>query len=173
MAYTGLTVTDEVYNTAKSSHTIPAYPEYTSKTVFDEAFYQDRQEECDRLMGAAIDYHEDVEGPGTPENPGTAVDISDAAISGPTSIIDSGPRYSYILTGTNSEQYTDDYTIQWSGTTGYPNAWDYASDTSDVIGVQVYGTGEPGSEAGRITCTLTERGNTLNSTTLTFDITVS
>ena len=56
MAYTGLVVE---YNGAKgaiddgisNSAFIPAYPQATSSTVYDEAFYWDRQLNCNKLIG--------------------------------------------------------------------------------------------------------------------------
>ena len=55
MAYTGLTVT---YNGTKAAETdgtlnssfIPAYPEITSSTTVNEAFYWARQQQCDKLI---------------------------------------------------------------------------------------------------------------------------
>jgi len=55
MAYTGLIIETTTRNpTARSSHCIPAYPEYNSKTSFDSAFYEDRQESNDALAGGEI-----------------------------------------------------------------------------------------------------------------------
>ena len=54
MAYTGLTITTAVHDEDKSSHCIPAYPQYTSSTVFNDAFYDDRQDSNDALAGTAI-----------------------------------------------------------------------------------------------------------------------
>ena len=56
MAYTGLTVE---YNGTKgaaddgvsNSSFIPAYPQTTSSTVYNEAFYWDRQQNCEKLIG--------------------------------------------------------------------------------------------------------------------------
>jgi hypothetical protein len=36
------------------SHAIPAHPEYNSATDFDDAFYQERRDECDRLVGLPV-----------------------------------------------------------------------------------------------------------------------
>ena len=44
------------------SHAIPVTPEYSSDTEFDGLFYQERRDECDRLMGEPtlpINYHHD------------------------------------------------------------------------------------------------------------------
>ena len=46
----------------KYSHAIPVTPEYYSDTEFDELFYEERRDECDRLMGEPImpiNYHHD------------------------------------------------------------------------------------------------------------------
>ena len=56
MAYTGLVVE---YNGTKATSSdgilnssfIPAYPQATSSTVFNEAFYWSRQQECNKLIG--------------------------------------------------------------------------------------------------------------------------
>jgi len=56
MAYTALTVE---YNGTKASDSdgienssfIPAYPEYTSSTTIDEAFYWEREQNCSKLIG--------------------------------------------------------------------------------------------------------------------------
>ena len=56
MAYTGLVVE---YNGTKgavddgisNSSFIPAYPQATSSTVYNEAFYWDRQQNCNKLIG--------------------------------------------------------------------------------------------------------------------------
>ena len=56
MAYTGLTVvftgtkataSDGIMN----SSFIPAYPQATSSTVYNEAFYWSREQNCDKLIG--------------------------------------------------------------------------------------------------------------------------
>ena len=54
MAYTGLTIETAVKDASMSSHCIPAYPEYTSATTFDAAFYTARQASNDELAGASI-----------------------------------------------------------------------------------------------------------------------
>tara|TARA_Y100001980_G_C14330032_1_gene147723 strand:- start:177 stop:365 length:189 start_codon:yes stop_codon:yes gene_type:complete len=43
MAYNGLTVVTTVVDEDMSSHCIPAYPEYTTSTDFNKAFYTARQ----------------------------------------------------------------------------------------------------------------------------------
>ena len=56
MAYTGLTVE---FNGTKgaaddgilNSSFVPAYPQTTSSTVYNEAFYWERQEACNELIG--------------------------------------------------------------------------------------------------------------------------
>ena len=56
MAYEGLTIERTTRNpTARSSHCIPAYPEYTSKTSFNSGFYEARQESNDALAGGEIE----------------------------------------------------------------------------------------------------------------------
>lgn len=55
MAYTGLTIQTTIQS-ADSSHTIPAYPEYNSSTTFDSAFYTDRQTSNNVLAGGIITY---------------------------------------------------------------------------------------------------------------------
>jgi len=56
MAYTGLTVefsgkkgtaSDGIMN----SSFIPAYPQATSSTVYNEAFYWSREQNCEKLIG--------------------------------------------------------------------------------------------------------------------------
>lgn len=49
MAYTALTIETKVHDVTKSSHCIPAYPEYNSGTTFDAAFYTARQTSNDSL----------------------------------------------------------------------------------------------------------------------------
>ena len=54
MSYSGLTVEYNGTKAAQNDGTenssfIPAYPEYTSSTTFDEAFYWKRQQQCDKL----------------------------------------------------------------------------------------------------------------------------
>ena len=58
MAYDGLTITTAVVDENKSSHCIPAYPQYTSATTFDDAFYTSRQDTNDALAGTTIVYTE-------------------------------------------------------------------------------------------------------------------
>ena len=58
MAYTGLTLTSRVHDITLSSHCIPAYPEYTTETTFDQAFYTERQASNDELAGATITLEE-------------------------------------------------------------------------------------------------------------------
>ena len=50
MAYTALTIETKVHDVTKSSHCIPAYPEYNSGTTFDAAFYTARQASNDALV---------------------------------------------------------------------------------------------------------------------------
>jgi hypothetical protein len=54
MAYTGLTIETTVEDVTLSSHAIPAYPEYDSETVFDAAFYTERQDSNNELAGTTI-----------------------------------------------------------------------------------------------------------------------
>ena len=54
MAYSGLIIETTVHDTTMSSHCIPAYPEYTSATTFDAAFYTERQASNDELAGGPI-----------------------------------------------------------------------------------------------------------------------
>ena len=57
MAYDGLTVE---YNGTKAAETdgtlnssfIPAYPEYYQSTTIDEAFYWQRQQQCNKLIAS-------------------------------------------------------------------------------------------------------------------------
>jgi len=55
MPYTNLTVTyasaRDAVDRPLSSSFIPAYPEYTSATTFDAAFYTLREAECQDLIG--------------------------------------------------------------------------------------------------------------------------
>ena len=60
MAYSGLTITTAVQVEATSSHCIPAYPEYTSSTTFNAAFYTLRQASNDELAGVTITYEEEA-----------------------------------------------------------------------------------------------------------------
>ena len=57
MAYDGLTVEYSGTKAAETDGTenssfIPAYPEYTSNTTFDEAFYWTRQQQCNKLIAS-------------------------------------------------------------------------------------------------------------------------
>ena len=56
MAYSGLTIETAVSSATVDSHCIPAYPEYTSSTTFDTAFYTARKESNDDLAGTTITY---------------------------------------------------------------------------------------------------------------------
>ena len=56
MAYSGLTIETAVYSATLDSHCIPAYPEYSSSTTFDAAFYTERKASNDELAGATISY---------------------------------------------------------------------------------------------------------------------
>ena len=58
MPYTGLTIETAVHNSTVSSHCIPAYPEYYSRTSFNPAFYAERQASNDELAGASITLNE-------------------------------------------------------------------------------------------------------------------
>ena len=55
MAYSGLTIETAVVSATLDSHCIPAYPEYTTATTFDAAFYTERQASNDELAGGPID----------------------------------------------------------------------------------------------------------------------
>ena len=55
MAYEGLTIETAVNSLTMSSHCIPAYPQYTSATTFDAAFYTERQTSNDELAGGEIE----------------------------------------------------------------------------------------------------------------------
>lgn len=165
MAYNGLTIETVVHDTSMSSHSIPAYPEYSSSTTFDKTFYTARRKECDVLVGAAIDYSE----PPVPSPP-PGKDISDAAISGPSSIEDDGAYNEYTLTGANVADYVDGYIIEWTVPDAQKAIWRYKSDTTDVITVQVQGLD---SGSGTITCTFTERADANNTKTITKGITIN
>ncbi len=54
MAYSGVTIETKVHDTTMSSHCIPAYPEYTSATTFDAAFYTARQTSNNALVEGTI-----------------------------------------------------------------------------------------------------------------------
>ena len=53
MAYAGLTIETAVVG-VDDSHCIPAYPEYTSSTTFDTAFYTERRLSNEKLAGGPI-----------------------------------------------------------------------------------------------------------------------
>ena len=163
MPYTGLKVDDTVHDTSKSSHAIPAYPEFNSSTVYNDAYYQERREECDRLMGASIDYHQ---GDGSGSSP--AVDISDAVVSGPNSL-SVGNEYLYSLTGTYDDNYVRDYKVVWAVPSNETAIWEYRSDVTDILIVKASGKS---SGTGTITCTLTERQNTSNIQSFTKTVNV-
>ena len=64
MAYDGLTIETAKYTAdGKYSHCIPAYPEYTTSTDFNSAFYTARRATNDALLGGTIEYQ------GTPVGP--------------------------------------------------------------------------------------------------------
>ena len=56
MAYSGLTIETAVSSATLDSHCIPAYPQYTSSTTFNAAFYTERKAENDKLAGGTITY---------------------------------------------------------------------------------------------------------------------
>ena len=58
------------------SHAIPAHPEYDSATNFDAAFYQERRDENDRLIGIPV---APIEYPGAPPPP-PPVEIPDPGL---------------------------------------------------------------------------------------------
>ena len=53
---TALTVETAVHSATLSSRCIPAYPEYTSSTTFDAAFYAARQAQTDKMVAAEDTY---------------------------------------------------------------------------------------------------------------------
>ena len=161
MAYLGLNIDDTVHNCQKYSHAIPAYPQVTSSTVFDEDFYSERRLECRRLIGGEVDYH-------TLSND-CAVGIEDIDVSGPTEIA-IGEVFFYSLLGSNSESYVEDYEIKWTVPPGQGSIWGYESDTVDVITVQIGGYQIGG---GVITCTLTNRTDPSDITVVTQPITIT
>jgi len=161
MAYQGLNIDDTVHNCNKYSHTIPAYPEFTSSTVFNEDFYLERRKECRRLIGGEVDYH-------TLSND-CAVGIEDIDVSGPTEIA-IGEVFFYSLLGANSGDYVSDYVIKWSVPPGQASIWGYESDTNDVITVQIGGY-QVGN--GVITCTLTNRTDPSDITVVTQPIEIT
>ncbi len=55
MAYEGLIIETAVNSLTMSSHCIPAYPQYTSATTFNAAFYTERQTSNDELAGGEIE----------------------------------------------------------------------------------------------------------------------
>ena len=130
MAYQGLNIDDTVQNCNKYSHTIPAYPEVTSSTVFDDSFYLERRQECKRLIGGNVDYHTlSTECP---------TGIEDIQVGGKTEI-SIGETFFYTLEGEDNDTYVDNYHIVWSRPYGQMSIWGYESDTVDVITVQVAG----------------------------------
>ena len=160
MAYQGLNIDDTVNNCNKYSHTIPAYPETYTSTVFDDDFYLKRRQECNRLVGGNVDYHTlSAECP---------IGIEDIELDGKTEI-SIGETFFYTLEGENSDTYVDDYHIVWSRPYGQMSIWGYESDTVDVITVQVagYQLGD-----GVVTCTLTSRTNPSDVTVVTQPITI-
>jgi hypothetical protein len=160
MAYTGLTIETTVHDPTLSSHTIPAYPEYYSDTTFDAAFYSERRAECDRLVGAAVDYQDDPnQGPGAG---GGAVDLTGITLDGPASIDNDGAKFVFSFTGTGEDEVINDYSVLWSVPAGEGTLWGYASDSSDMQYVQVYGK-QAGGAGGTVTCTFVERGNSANT----------
>jgi hypothetical protein len=161
MAYLGLNIDDTVHNCQKYSHAIPAYPQVTSSTVFDDDFYSERRLECRRLIGGEVDYHT--------LSTDCAVGIEDIDVSGPTEIA-IGEVFFYSLLGSNSESYVEDYEIKWSVPPGQGSIWGYESDTVDVITVQIGGY-QIGS--GVITCTLTNRTDPSDITVVTQPITIT
>ena len=58
MAYTGVTIETAVKDDTKSSHCIPAYPEYYSSTTYDAAFYTARQTSNDKMLAGTITLNE-------------------------------------------------------------------------------------------------------------------
>ena len=166
MAYTGLTIETTVHDTSLSSHAIPAYPEYDSKTTFDDAFYAERRAENDRLIGAAVDYRDDPNQGGSGGG-GAAVDISDAVINGPTSLTQSN-NSSFSLNGLYEDDYVNDYRVVWSVPAGEGTLWEYKSDTTDMLIVLATSLS---AGTGNITCTLTDRSNPANFRTITKTVT--
>ena len=161
MAYQGLNIDDTVHSCSKYSHAIPAYPEVTSSTIFNEDFYLERRKECRRLIGGAVDYHT--------LSTDCAVGIEDIDVSGPTEIA-IGEVFFYSLLGSNSGNYVSDYVIKWSIPPGEASTWGYESDTDDVITVQIGGY-QVGN--GVITFTLTNRVDPSDITVVTQPITIT
>ena len=56
MAYTGINIESFYATGTQATHTIPAYPEYTSSTTFDSSFYSDRRASVYKLVGGHIVY---------------------------------------------------------------------------------------------------------------------
>ena len=54
MAYNGVTIETAVHDEDKSSHCIPAYPEYYSSTTFNNAFYTARQASNNKMLSGTI-----------------------------------------------------------------------------------------------------------------------
>ena len=170
MAYLGLKIDDTIPGCERAHHCIPAYPEYTSSTVFNEDFYLERRKECYRLVGGVVDYHID---PSlevvTMDDLDCATSIEDIEVSGPTEIA-IGEVFFYSLLGQGVADYVNDYHIRWTVPPGQASIWGYESDTVDVITVQIggYQVGE-----GVITCTLTNRDDDTDVTVITQEITIT
>ena len=80
----------------KYSHAIPVVPEFSSDTVYDFYFYEDRRAENARLAGLAIEYTSDG-GSGSPPN----ITIGTATIFGDVSVLDGTTHtYSVSIDGT-------------------------------------------------------------------------
>ena len=58
MAYSGVTIETAVKDDDKSSHCIPAYPEYTSSTTYNNAFYTARQTSNNKMLTGTITLEE-------------------------------------------------------------------------------------------------------------------
>ncbi len=54
MAYTGVSITTFTNSTTLSSHAIPAYPQDQDNTVYNAAYYTERQDQCQQLAGDTI-----------------------------------------------------------------------------------------------------------------------
>ena len=54
MAYDGLKIETAVHSATLSSHCIPAYPEYTTSTTFNAAFYTTRRASNNALVEGTI-----------------------------------------------------------------------------------------------------------------------
>ena len=68
------------------NHAIPAYPEYNSATEFENAFYQERRDENDRLVGLAVAPIEYTDAPPAAEipDPGLRFTITSGSIGAGT-----------------------------------------------------------------------------------------